>query len=239
MRLDSRRSLRVLYSFEVAPLAGETKWACGAAGSAPAWHAGGQGFESPQVHHFRHTPARAQASTEELTSNNPTLVDDSGRFRRELVWVNGDDADSLNAELNRASARARAWSSRGYARVHATRRHPDAREDRTRTYALRDDPPLVDGNSRTGRAIVRSPLRRDGITLNLTFPLSAGLLTDTEAYFRHLTAYRPGDAAPIIRRFAIAARYPSSTESGLVDDLADQLDEARERLGGVRSSSRA
>jgi pyridoxamine 5'-phosphate oxidase len=27
--------------------------ACGAAGSAPAWHAGGQGFESPQVHtHF-------------------------------------------------------------------------------------------------------------------------------------------------------------------------------------------
>ena len=24
---------------------------CGAAGSAPAWHAGGQGFESPQLHH--------------------------------------------------------------------------------------------------------------------------------------------------------------------------------------------
>ena len=24
--------------------------ACGAAGSAPAWHAGGQGFKSPQVH---------------------------------------------------------------------------------------------------------------------------------------------------------------------------------------------
>ena len=23
---------------------------CGAAGSAPAWHAGGQGFESPQLH---------------------------------------------------------------------------------------------------------------------------------------------------------------------------------------------
>ena len=26
-------------------------WACGAAGSASAWHAEGQGFESPQVHH--------------------------------------------------------------------------------------------------------------------------------------------------------------------------------------------
>ena len=27
-----------------------TIWGCGAAGSAPAWHAGGQGFESPQLH---------------------------------------------------------------------------------------------------------------------------------------------------------------------------------------------
>ena len=26
---------------------------CGAAGSAPAWHAGGQGFESPQLHQYR------------------------------------------------------------------------------------------------------------------------------------------------------------------------------------------
>src|SRR5215467_15991670 len=28
-------------------------WACGAVGSASAWHAEGQGFESPQVHPFR------------------------------------------------------------------------------------------------------------------------------------------------------------------------------------------
>lgn len=27
-----------------------SKWGCGAAGSAPAWHAGGQGFKSPQLH---------------------------------------------------------------------------------------------------------------------------------------------------------------------------------------------
>ena len=26
------------------------RWGCGAVGSAPAWHAGGQGFESPQLH---------------------------------------------------------------------------------------------------------------------------------------------------------------------------------------------
>ena len=37
-------------------------WVCGAAGSAPAWHAGGQGFESPQIHvskvDFRVIPRR-------------------------------------------------------------------------------------------------------------------------------------------------------------------------------------
>ena len=35
--------------------------ACGAAGSAPAWHAGGQGFESPQVHRTRRAPSSGGA----------------------------------------------------------------------------------------------------------------------------------------------------------------------------------
>ncbi|KAG4065659.1 hypothetical protein HA402_007359 [Bradysia odoriphaga] len=36
--------------FKLLRLVRRSRWACGAAGSAPAWHAGGQGFESPQVH---------------------------------------------------------------------------------------------------------------------------------------------------------------------------------------------
>jgi hypothetical protein len=37
--------------FALEGVAGAAKiWGCGAAGSAPAWHAGGQGFESPQLH---------------------------------------------------------------------------------------------------------------------------------------------------------------------------------------------
>ena len=34
------------------------RWGCGAAGSAPAWHAGGQGFESPQLHPDTKTPGQ-------------------------------------------------------------------------------------------------------------------------------------------------------------------------------------
>ena len=41
---------------ELSPRSPGKQWGCGAAGSAPAWHAGGQGFESPQLH--RHRSAR-------------------------------------------------------------------------------------------------------------------------------------------------------------------------------------
>ena len=33
------------------------RWGCGAAGSASAWHAEGQGFESPHLHHHRRSEA--------------------------------------------------------------------------------------------------------------------------------------------------------------------------------------
>src|SRR6266536_2776574 len=43
--------------------------------------------------------------------------------------------------------------------------------------------PFADGNGRTGRALVHSMLRAKALTRNVTVPVSAGLLTDTEASF--------------------------------------------------------
>jgi broad specificity phosphatase PhoE len=44
---------------ELSPRLPGKQWGCGAAGSAPAWHAGGQGFESPQLHqHWWSNPGR-------------------------------------------------------------------------------------------------------------------------------------------------------------------------------------
>lgn len=94
--------------------------------------------------------------------------------------------------------------------------------------------PFVDGNGRTGRAMVHSILRAKGILTATTAPVSAGLLTQTEQYFAALTAYRDGDARPIVERFADAARFAASSGSRLVDDLAAQVDSAREQLGGLR-----
>ena len=65
--------------------------------------------------------------------------------------------------------------------------------------------PFTDGNGRTGRALLQAMLRRKGLTRNVTVPVSAGLLTDTDFYFAALTAYREGDTAPIVRRVSKAA----------------------------------
>ncbi|MEU4196449.1 Fic family protein [Kribbella sp. NPDC026611] len=79
--------------------------------------------------------------------------------------------------------------------------------------------PFNDGNGRTGRTLVHAMLRRSGVTRRLTVPVSAGLLTDTEAYFAALGSYREGDPAPIIRQFSRAAFAAVGNGRNLVDDL--------------------
>ena len=70
--------------------------------------------------------------------------------------------------------------------------------------------------------------------MGTTAPVSAGLLTDLEAYTGALTAFRAGDARPIVEEFARAARFAAVTGTRLVAELAAQLEADRERLAGVR-----
>ncbi len=48
-------------------------------------------------------------------------------------------------------------------------------------------------------------LRGKRLTRQVTIPVSAGLLTDTERYFDALAAYRTGDTQAIVERFAEAS----------------------------------
>src|SRR5580693_3620112 len=79
--------------------------------------------------------------------------------------------------------------------------------------------PFTDGNGRTGRALIQAMLRRKGLTRNVTVPVSAGLLTDTDSYFAALTAYREGNPAPIVRRVSEAAVAAVVNGRQLVSDL--------------------
>jgi Fic family protein len=79
--------------------------------------------------------------------------------------------------------------------------------------------PFTDGNGRTGRALIQAMLRRKGLTRNVTVPVSAGLLTNTDSYFDALTAYREGDPAPIVRRVSEAAVAAVFNGRQLVNEL--------------------
>lgn len=79
--------------------------------------------------------------------------------------------------------------------------------------------PFLDGNGRTGRALIHAMLRAKGLTRNVTVPVSAGLLSDTEAYFATLTAYRQGDVEAIITRVAEATFLALHNGQMLVREL--------------------
>jgi Fic family protein len=81
--------------------------------------------------------------------------------------------------------------------------------------------PFTDGNGRTGRALVQAMLRNKGLTRQVTVPLSAGLLADTDAYFAALTSYRDGDAAPIVERFSQATVLAIENGRQLIADIRD------------------
>ena len=81
--------------------------------------------------------------------------------------------------------------------------------------------PFADGNGRTGRALVHVLLKRAGTTRRITVPVSAGLLGDTNAYFRALTAYRDGEVDPIVSIFAAATFSAVANGRRLNGDIAD------------------
>ena len=153
----------------------------------------------------------------------------AGHWRREQVWIGGSDFGPHGAT---------------FVPPHHER-VPAAMADLMR-FVQRDDLPVLahaalahaqfetihpfaDGNGRTGRALVHSMLRARALTRNVTVPVSAGLLTDTDAYFAALTSYRRGDPARIVALIADASFAAIANGRRLVADLRD----TRERWDSV------
>src|SRR3954447_6008619 len=116
--------------------------------------------------------------------------DIAGRWRQEQVWIGGTSFGPHEADFVPPHHES----------------VPELIDDLTRFAGRTDLPvlaqaaiahaqfetihPFADGNGRTGRALIHAMLRGRGLTRNVTVPVSAGLLTTTQAYFDSLTAYR-------------------------------------------------
>lgn len=90
--------------------------------------------------------------------------------------------------------------------------------------------PFVDGNGRTGRALVHVLLQRRGLTQNASLPISAGLLSDLDEYFKALDAYGEGDVVPIVTLFAKAAEAAIKRGEWLTEELTSVRQDWAKRI---------
>lgn len=90
--------------------------------------------------------------------------------------------------------------------------------------------PFIDGNGRTGRALLHAMLRSKGLLQNITVPISAGLLADTSRYFTSLTAYQQGNPEDIVLLVGEAAFRGVTEANWLMSAVGELLEKWRVNL---------
>lgn len=163
----------------------------------------------------------------------------AGRYRAELVWIGPGDAGPRTADFVAPHHDRIRAAIADLVRFTQREDVPVLAQVAVAHAQFETIHPFPDGNGRTGRALAQSILRNKGLVGSTAVPISAGLLVDVRRYFAALGAFRAGDAGPIIREFANASRIAATTGMRLVDELAAQLEESRDRLDGLRSDAAA
>jgi Fic family protein len=99
--------------------------------------------------------------------------------------------------------------------------------------------PFVDGNGRTGRALVHVVLRTRRMATRTVIPVSTVLLADVNTYFAGLADYRAGRLDVWLARFAAATSHAASAGLLLANELADVREEWWEAAHPRRGSAGA
>lgn len=162
-----------------------------------------------------------------------------GAYRLEQVWIGDGIAGPRTAEFVPPSKERVPGSVADLVRFLNRQDLPTLVQAAVGHAQFETIHPFLDGNGRTGRALVHSLLKAKKFTSATTLPLSAGLLTNVPRYFKALETYRRGDAGPIVLEFARAAQRAAVTGRALVDDLVEQLDLSNQKLAGIRSDATA
>jgi Fic family protein len=172
-----------------------------------------------------------------------TDPEDAGRWRDDQVWIGGPrrfgagsphDADFVPPLATRVPAAIDDMIA--FARRRDLPAVPQIAVAHAQFETIH---PFPDGNGRTGRALMHSMLRRNGLARNVSIPISSGLLTDTNGYYDALTAYREGDVEEIVSTVARAALIGIENGRGLLRDLATVREHWDDKLSGLRSDAGA
>lgn len=99
--------------------------------------------------------------------------------------------------------------------------------------------PFIDGNGRTGRALVQVLLRRRGLAPSYVPPISVVLAKEKERYIDGLAAYREGDLPLWLERFSVAAAQAGGLAERYLADARALQDRWREDLSASPRPPRA
>lgn len=102
--------------------------------------------------------------------------------------------------------------------------------------------PFLDGNGRTGRALIQIILRSRGTTASYVPPISVVLAQDKSGYITGLTEFREGDVANWIEHFAVATIRAASLASTYLTEVDALTIRWRQQLAdhaAVRSDAAA
>ena len=99
--------------------------------------------------------------------------------------------------------------------------------------------PFIDGNGRTGRALIYAVLRRRGEVTKYIPPISLLLAADQGSYIAGLGSYRAGEASEWCKLFAEATAGAAREAERLAEEIESQENEWLERSGRPRRDSTA
>lgn len=167
-----------------------------------------------------------------LLENDPEYGSTAGKMRTDPVWIGGnrrfktpvgakmvgvipENLESSLADLSAFASRQDVPALVKAAIVHAQ---------------FENIHPFEDGNGRTGRALITSMLRSDGVMKNVTVPISAAILAESDDYYDALTSYRSGDAAPIVRIFTDATDRSIDNGRKLGNDIVNLREKWRSQI---------
>jgi Fic family protein len=144
---------------------------------------------------------------------------DPGQFRDQQVWIGGTDYSPHRADFVPPQNSRIGESIKDLCAFSERTDLPLLTQVAIAHAQFETIHPFNDGNGRAGRALVHVMLRNGGATTRTTVPVSAGLLSDIEAYYNSLTAYRNGDPNPIVEEFSRAAFAAVDNGQQLAADL--------------------
>jgi Fic family protein len=99
--------------------------------------------------------------------------------------------------------------------------------------------PFIDGNGRTGRALIHVLLRRRGLAPSYVPPISVLLARNKAAYIAGLTAFREGDLALWLERFSVAAAQSAALARRYLDSALELKVSWRQALAASPTAPRA